>query len=76
MKKLLTRFASGLLSREQMRKVKGGYGAATAEARCNDGSTVSCSGSSCSAEDGAGAGNPGGDGFCRCGDDYHTCVIA
>ena len=43
MKKLLTRFASGLLSREQMRKVKGGYEGTTCTLHCTataDGITV------------------------------------
>lgn len=42
MKTLLTRFADGLLSREQMRKVKGGY--TMVHCVCGNGMTVTTGG--------------------------------
>ncbi|MEI7585214.1 hypothetical protein [Runella sp.] len=59
------------LSKAEARKVIGG-GSATA--KCNNGTTISCSGAgSCELQDGAGTGNPGPDGSCTCGTDSHKC---
>ena len=79
MKKVLLNFAEGLLSREQMRGIKGG---ATSYATCI-GATgnyeVRCGGTSCTSEDdspGPG-GTGGGGGYCSCNDengtDYKSC---
>lgn len=74
MKNMLTQFTGNLLSKQQMKAVKGGYGNATGTAECNNGmgstSTITCSGSSCATEDDDANGNGG---YCRCGNDYKSC---
>ena len=63
MKKLLLSFAEDILSREQMRIIKGGYESmGGASARCSDNTTKTCHGTSCiSADD-----SPTRVGFCEC----------
>ncbi|GAB2627800.1 hypothetical protein GCM10027035_22870 [Emticicia sediminis] len=76
MKKILLNFSSSLLSREQMKRIKGGYGeeGTTCEAKCNRGKPFSrtCpgTGAACSATDPT----PTKDGFVCCGvNDCQDC---
>lgn len=60
MKDFLMMFSDDLLSRKQMKLIKGGYGDVTAN--CSNGTTITCHGSSCiSADD-----STSGPGFCDC----------
>jgi len=55
-------YKNSILQREELKQVFGGFGSCVAA--CNDGSTVLCQGSNCSAEDGVGCSSETGSTNC------------
>lgn len=61
MKKLLLKISNEILSKEQMKRIRGGYGGVSScSATCKDGTKVECSGYKCEAFEPT----PDADAFC------------